>query len=385
MTSVTARPQGGRSLALHVAALFGLLALPIALYAVMLDAAWDGGDLSIDFTQTLLPAAERILDGSSPYPAYGYPPLVAFAFVPLALLPAPAPELTYTALLIAAVAASLRVLGVRDWRCYGAAFLWTPTYHAVQTGNVTILLLLGSALAWRFRESTRNAGVAAGLAIATKILCWPLVVWLAATRRAAAAVLALCVALGVTLLLWASLGFSGLLDYPSSLRGLETAQAPESYTVRALLIDAGTSVTMGQAVWTMLSLAVVTGCFIAGRRGADQLSFTLAMLACVVASPIVWLHSFALLLAPVALSRPRFHWVWLLPTALWFFASGNGNGAPWQTLLVLGVVLATLALAATPGLRKSSRRGPLPAGSASTGVDARDASVRTDRTHVPVR
>ena len=91
----------------------------------------------------------------------------------------PSPELVWTAALLLMLAASLWVLRVRDWRCYGAAFLWGASFHAVQTGNVTIPLLLLTALAWRAREAHVRAGVWSGLAVATKIICWPLAVWLA--------------------------------------------------------------------------------------------------------------------------------------------------------------------------------------------------------------
>ena len=324
------------------ATLLGLVVVPVILYVVMLQYFWSRGELGIDFTQTLLPAAEEIASGRSPYPAYGYPPLVAFALLPFTVVPFP--ELVHTAMLLGGIAASLAVLGIRDWRCYGAAFLWGASFHAVQTGNVSVWLLLSAALAWRFRNSSMRSGVAAGLGIATKIICWPLLIWLASTKRWRTASVATLTALGTTIVLWGSLGFSGLLDYPSSLRGLESAQAPESYTVRAVFIDAGASPALGQIAWGLLALAVVAGCVVAGRRGDDRLSFALAIVACVVASPIVWLHSFALLLAPVAVYRPRFDWVWLLPAALWF-GSGSGNGAPWQTVLVLAVAGATLAFA----------------------------------------
>jgi uncharacterized membrane protein len=46
----------------------------------------------------------------------------------------------------------------------------------VQTGNVTILLLLGTAICWHARDRWRVASVAGGLAVAAKILCWPLLV-----------------------------------------------------------------------------------------------------------------------------------------------------------------------------------------------------------------
>ena len=100
----------------------------------------------------------------------------------------------------------------------------------------------------------------------------------------------------------------------------------------------------GSSRGTCSSLGVLAACVLAGRRGDDRLSFSFAVLACVVASPIVWLHSFVLLLAPVALYRPRLSVVWLVPALLWF-GSGNGNGRPWQTALVLGVGAAAFALA----------------------------------------
>lgn len=332
-----------------VAAVVGLIALPLALYIVMLQTFWDRGELGIDLTQTLLPAAREVADWTSPYPAYGYPPLVAFALVPLTL--APSPELVWTAVLLLMLPASLWVLRVRDWRCYGAAFLWGASFHAVQTGNVTIPLLLLTALAWRTRDALR-AGVWSGLAVATKIICWPLTVWLVSTRRLGAAVTSVAVAGGVTFGLWGLLGFSGLVDYPSSLDKLEAAQTGSSYTIRALLEDLGAPV-LGQFAWYALVVLVLAGCFVAGRRGDDRLSFSLAVVACVIASPIVWLHSFVLLLAPVALHRPRFGVVWVLPALLWF-GSGTGNGEPWQTALVLSVAAVTVALALTPSNRALS-------------------------------
>jgi hypothetical protein len=324
-----------------IAAVVGLVALPLLLYIVMLQTFWDRGELSIDLTQTLLPAAHEIAHWESPYPAYGYPPLVAFALVPLTLVPSP--ELVWTAALMLMLGASLWVLRVRDWRCYGAAFLWGASFHAVQTGNVTIPLLLLTSLAWRAREANVRAGIWSGLAVATKIICWPLAVWLASTRRWSGAVASVVVAGGITFGLWGLLGFSGLLDYPSSLNKLETAQSGSSYTVRALLEDAGAP-RLGQLAWYALVVGVLAACVVAGRRGDDRLSFSFAVLACVVASPIVWLHSFVLLLAPVALYRPRLSFVWVVPALLWF-GSGNGNGRPWQTALVLCAAGGAFALA----------------------------------------
>ena len=322
-----------RSLRLALA-IFGLAVLPVLLEVTLLAHASRDGIFAIDFHQTFLPAANKLAAGHSPYPAYGYPPLVAFALVPLTFVPSPA--LVFTIVLALSVPGALWLLGVRDWRCYGAAFLWAPVYHGLQTANVTILLLLAAACCWRYRDLPRSVAVSGGLGIAAKLISWPLLVWCAATRRLSAAVGAAAVAVIVTLGLWASIGFSGLLDFPKNTNTLQKQVSPGSYTLKAVAIDAGLPAVVGTALSAILVLAVLALCIIYGRRGDDRRSFSFAVLACIVASPIVWLHSFVFLLAPVALYRPRFSAIWLLPVVL-VAGSGTGNGAPWQTALVLGV------------------------------------------------
>jgi hypothetical protein len=334
-------------------ALFAVL--PVIVLLAFLVEAYDRGLLGIDLEQTLLPAARTVAAGDSPYPGYGYPPLVAFSLVPLTLLPGPG--IVFTALLVACVPASLWFLGVRDWRCYGAAFLWAPVLAAVQTGNVTILLLLGTAVCWQARDRWSTAAAAGGLAVAAKILCWPLGLWLAATRRIAAAAGVAVVAVGVTFVLWGVLGFSGLVGYPSSLERLSSSVSPESYTVKVLLLDLGAGEAMARLAWVGLAVGALAGTIVLGRRGDDRRSFALAVTAMIVATPIVWLHSFALLLAPVAILRPRLSAAWLLPVLL-VIGAGTGNGAPWQTAGVLGLSALTLVVAFAPSWRQPVEPAP---------------------------
>ena len=311
------------------------------------------GDLGIDLEQTFLPAARTLADGHSPYPGYGYPPLVAFVVVPLTLVPGP--NIVFAALLIASVPASLWFLGVRDWRCYGIVFVWAPVMSAVQTGNVTLLLLLGSTICWHARDRWRTTSAAGGLAVAAKIICWPLLLWLAAMRRYAAAAGIVVVAAVVTFGLWATLGLSGLMDYPSSLRTLDKAVASESYTVKAVLLDLGAGAGAARIGGLLVTLGVLAGVVLVGRRGDDRRSFALAVVAMIVASPIVWLHSFALLIAPVAVMRQRLSLAWFVPI-LFVIGTGTGNGTPWQTGGVMAVAAVTLLAALVP-----SRHEPEPA------------------------
>jgi Glycosyltransferase family 87 len=291
--------------------------------------------LAYDFNQAFLPAAERLLDGDSPYPELGYPPLVAFLSVPFVV--APATDVLVTVAVAACVPASLWLLGVRDWRCYVVAFLWAPVFHAVQTANVTLPILFAAAVCWRWRESVPITSVAGGLAVASKIIGWPLAVWLAFTRRVRAALGVLVVAVGVTLTLWAAVGFSGLFSYPDSLDNTQSTYSEEGYTFRALALDAGLPARLGFFASLAVLALVLAGVALYGRRGDDMRSFACAAVAVIVTSPIIWLHSFALLLAPVALLRPRLSVVWFMPVLLALVSEGTGNGAPWQTAATLGV------------------------------------------------
>src|SRR5262249_46092007 len=142
-------------------------------------------------------------------------------------------------LLAFGVGATLWLLDVRDWRCYGAVFLWAPVYHGLQTENVTIPLVLAAAVCWRFRDRLRGVAPAGGPALAAKIICWPLLVWLVATRRMRGAVAAVVVCVAVTVGLWAIIGFDGLLGYPSNANHVQQTVSPGSYTIKAVAIDLG--------------------------------------------------------------------------------------------------------------------------------------------------
>jgi hypothetical protein len=236
-----------------------------------------------------------------------------------------------TAFVIACLVGALLVLGVRDYRIYGAVALWPATINAIQTANLTLPLCLLAALTWRLRRHVWAAGVPLGAALALKFFLWPLVVWLVAVRRWAAAAIA-CVLAAASLLL--VLPFSDLGDYLRLLNNLSDTFDGLSYTPYALLVDLGAPDGLAKTVTLAAGLVVLA---LTWRRR----SFTLAIAAALVLSPIVWLHFFALLSLPLALAWPRFSAWWLLPLALWF-VPGTHNGRPWQTALALAVAAATL-------------------------------------------
>jgi len=352
--------------------LCGVLPL-VALYYAIGPVAL-GDRQAADFHFNYYYAAEAIRAGENFYPTggfvvrgtddliidYVYPPLVGIATVPWTLMPVGLAESLFQVLLVAAFLVTLAVLGVRDWRCYGLAFLWPPVTDAVSTGNVTILLGLAAALAWRFRNRSLASGASVGVSIAAKIFLWPLTIWLAATRRVTAAAWSVGIAVAALLVSWAAVGFRGFTEYPDLARRLSERMDERGYTLYALGLDFGLSPGLSRALWLALASALVIATVVVGRRGDDRRAYVLALTAAIAVSPIVWLHYFSLLLVIVAVVQPRMGPMWFIGLPLQIFVStGVYNGSTIQTTAVLVAAAVTVALALRPvsfGRRSDDRQ-----------------------------
>jgi hypothetical protein len=320
---------------------------------VLVDLA--AGDAGWPFREAFLGAAEAVLRGESPYPdgpqdpslvrgtAYVYPPVVAQAVIPFTLLPEAVAVVSFALLLLAAVFATLVVLGVRDWRCYGLAFLWPAVLSAVHVENVTILMGLAAALVWRYRDRLAG-GASLGVSLAAKPLLWPLGAWLLGTRSYRT--LAWAGGLGAALALgsWAMLGFTGLVEYEALLRRLSELMDEWGYSVYALALDLGAGETLAKLLWLSLAVSLLAAAYLVTRRGASTRGFVLAMAAVIACSPIVWLHYFALLLVIVAVAQPTLGVAWFAPL-LMFASEELQNGTPFQTGLTLLAAALTVAVA----------------------------------------
>jgi hypothetical protein len=363
---VTSRPTRLLVLLTSVA-VFALLPLA-SLYGVF-DAIVDDR-VTPDVSLIYYPAAEALRGGEAIYPArtevlisdYIYPPVTAVAVAPLTLLDVDAAELLFAVLLVLAFVATLVVAGVRDWRCYGLAFLWPPVLDGIQTGNVTIFLCLAAALVWRFRDRPRIAGAALGLALAVKLVLWPLGVWLAGTRRSAAILWTIVVAVIVVTAAWAVIGFEGLTGYLDLVRRSAEIYERQSYTVYALALDVGVNSMVARALWLALAVGTLVLTFRAARSGSERRSFALAIAATIACSPIVWLHYFALLLVAVAISQPRLAPVWFVGLPMHaFVTTGYYNGSTFQTAAMLVAAAVTiLLLLDRPRISGPGRRALVP-------------------------
>jgi alpha-1,2-mannosyltransferase len=344
------------------------VAFPLALLARRALSGYGTGPLPYDLS-VFLRAADDVLAGRSPFPSsatftsdasYVYPPLLAIVAIPLAVLPVALAVLIWTLLATAAIAAALWLLGVRDWRVYGVALLLPFTRDAVGGGSIGPFLVLATAIGWRYRDRERpRAAAAVGLGAALKLFVWPLVAWLAATRRWRAAVLAIAISAGAALASWVLIGFRGFREYPAVLRRLANLEADESYSVlavgRALGLSSSLSVVLSLAVGAILLGLMVQA---AGdqRLAAverDRVSLTFAVAASLAITPILWIHYLVLLLVPLALARPRLSPLWLVPLIPTAFRVLGWSPENWPSgdPASLGIVLGTTVMALAVMLR----------------------------------
>ena len=235
---------------------------------------------------------------------------------------------------------TLRMLGIRDVRCYAAALLWGPSVSGVLLGNVSIPLAFAAAVAWRYRDGMWRPAWALGLAISAKFLMWPLLVWTVATRRWLATAWAVVIGFTVTFAAWAVIGFDGMTGYPDLLQRLSDIQSEQSYSLVGMASAAGLGEPVGQGLTLLVGGALLVGCVFFARRSDEARSFTCAVAATLALSPIVWLHYLVVLLVPVAIARPRFSLLWLMPVLLWV-SPRPGHAEGVQTFLP-GLAVAIL-------------------------------------------
>jgi hypothetical protein len=308
--------------------------------------------MAFDFAHAYLPAARAVLAGHSPYPpatvaalaprtAFLYPPLTAYLAAPFTALPTFAAEALASVLAIACVVGILMLLGVRDWRCYMVAFLFVPTYSAIQTANVMLLLALGLALLWRYRDRRAVAALLVGALIAVKLILWPLLVWLVVTRRSRAAAGGLVASALLVFVPWAGIGFAGLGGYAHLLRTVSLVQGRDGFSFEALLTHAVSWRVAELAGYTVGALVLVAAAWVG--RCDERRSFALAIAAGLLLTPIVEMDYFVLLLVVLALYKPRLSWAWIVPLAFWV-APQVGRGAAWQTAAALAAAVVTFAL-----------------------------------------
>jgi hypothetical protein len=332
-----------------------------------------GLQVPFDF-DVFLRAGEAVRQGDNPYvdpdvvvsegqtAPYVYPPVLALVVAPMTVLPktvagSSIPGVLFTLILVACTVGAVLALGVTDWRCYPVALLYPVTLENFEYGAIGPILALLVALGWRHRDRVGGVAVAIGAAVVLKVFLWPLVVWLAATRRWRAAAAAAGTAAVLALASWAVIGFRGLTDYPSLLRRLADLEAENSYSAFALLRTVDVPEFVARVIVVVACATLLVLAWRAARAPSfervecDRRSLTFALAAGFVLTPILWLHYLVLLVVPIALARPRLSALWFVPLALTLFEAldwyrgwprGDGPALVSVTLVVALVFVGSL-------------------------------------------
>jgi hypothetical protein len=321
--------------------------LPALVLAVVLIDEVRRHDIAPDLHYGLYRQAKGLVDSGVPFDPIGtlmqgqnrvYTVLTTLLATPLTLVPVGVADVLVTLLLIAAVLVTPAVVGVRDPRIYGVLLLWPPVISGIQSGNVTLFVGLLTACAWRCRKRQLAPGLLVGLTASAKVFMWPLALWLIATKRYRAAAAAATVGAASILLI---LPFGNPIDYFRIARSNAEAMGQQAYSIYVLF---GADTT-ARVAWLVVAAAALIAIFLPALRSwsaVDLPSFALAIVACILCSPIVWVHYFALLLVPLAIARPRFGPLWLVPLVYWLVPFGDP--APWQIVVSLGTMCFVTAV-----------------------------------------
>jgi hypothetical protein len=253
-------------------------------------------------------------------------------------------------------------------------------------------VLLAVAVAWRWRDRWVVVGAVVAAAVAAKIFCWPLVVWLVATRRFRAAALAMGASVAAVVVSWAAIGFAGLHGFPALLRWTTADEAHQSYSLVADLLPLGTPLGVASLGAAALAVGLVA---LAAVRSNDEVAFLAGVAAMLVASPIVWAHYFVLLIVPCAFASRRSGWVWhvlLVPWSVlalafspWFALARQNTDGKLMALLAYQLIAVVLFGEAVKWSR-AAVRGSSPHHRASTPTPGLSTPVRPLKTFaVPFR
>jgi hypothetical protein len=276
---------------------------------------------------------------NGPRQSFVQTPVVAAIFAPLSVVRYSVIAVVVPLLLVVSVLLSLWLLDVRDWRCYGAAFLSPAVLTSFSIGTLTPLVMLGVATTWRHRNSLSASTFALAVVIAAKLLLWPLLLWLWITTRRRVAASALAVSIMLLLAASIPIGLDQVRAFISVLHQDSLTLGPITYSSAALI-------PVSSAVFLYLLgtvSAIVAAVAVAGRakpRMDDRVVFAVGVTVSLLLNPILHLHYLALLVVVLAVLRPTFGLVWLFPAALWLTPQQDSGGGAWRILTALTVIAA---------------------------------------------
>jgi alpha-1,2-mannosyltransferase len=348
----------------------------LTLSVVVLILTLRGVSFQLDFDGDLYRAGARILQGLSPYrpqalsrqaavisaggslhgaPSPRWPMPILLLGTPLSLLPVGVANLVFMLVCIASVLAGLRLLGVRDSRCFLVALISPPTVIGIMLGNLSPLLLLGAAVVWRLRGRVVSLPLATALVVVSKVLFWPLGLWMLMRRRIGSLLLAALAAVIAVAVAWATIGFRDLLDYPQMLVNVMRIGEGRGDSLTGFLMYCGLPVSPARAAALAIGAALLAmAAGLIRRPGGQANAFGLVIVATLTVTPVVWSHYLVLLFVPIALLSPRLSPIWSLPALAAFAPTVSAYTYGLWVLPTLMAQAMLVVLLGAPLLREAT-------------------------------
>jgi alpha-1,2-mannosyltransferase len=343
---------------------------------------------------------------------FTYPPFAADAFTPLAMVPWWVAVGLMLALNVAAVPVmfylAMRLRPVESWVTRADALrlallvsvvaIWLePVYTTIAFGQVNIVLTVMVLIDLTLPDDSRFKGIATGIAAGIKLIPLIFVLYLAATRRIRAAMIALGAFAATIAIGYAAAPHASQYYWPdlTFLRSSHVSQLSNDWNQSLLGAVSRTIGSEAGSQWLVLAVAVgLAGLALAahaGRSGNDASGYGLCAVTGLLVSPISWTHHWvmavpALLLVALTVWRRRHEApgqarFWLAAIAILAAIGWTGIArhqprlSPRQQLhlpvfwLVVSEIyvlagLAVLSIAAATYVRQRAHHSPAPAAAA---------------------
>jgi alpha-1,2-mannosyltransferase len=242
---------------------------------------------------------------------YQYPPPFVILALPFSLFGFAAGTWLWIAFVFACWligTALLPVRGATRWLVLLLGAVGWPLIFSIRIGQVTPVLYLVFALAWRSLDRPTALGAIVALGTMLKLQPAMLAVWLLARREWRA----LIVAVVVGVVIAAAAAIVGLSDWQGFLTLLrvisDAIDLPVNKAIGATVHALGVDVGLARTIQAVNAIAIVGLVVIAGSRLPRTPGFLVAIVATQLVSPIIWTHYPLILLLPVAWLLDRRQW-----------------------------------------------------------------------------
>ena len=263
------------------------------------------------------------LDGPyrpGPYGLYMYAPPLGVAITPLAGLELGAGIAAWYLLHVLALVAACALLPIPTWvrlATFGVAAVSLAVTRDLVLGNVSVLLLVPLAAAWRWLDQPAGA-VAQALAMSVRPTLGVLLIWQLLRRQWRAVAWTIGTGLVLVLLTLPFVGLEGYREYLTVLGNLSgVSGVVRNVDLSSTLLALGADETIAELALVAGYAVAIVAILLSLRRDAE-LGYVVTATASLLLSPLLWDHYLAMLVLPAAFLAARGRWWGLgLPLLTW--------------------------------------------------------------------